>query len=151
MVKNESPYQDCKQYHPPPLKGTPVDVAFDIYCLEKFGGSGREALGELHPGHTRGRFRPWAGAPGSRGSVCGGRGASAFSHTNCARAELGVSRRSPVEALRAPDGHQAVGVGELGETPDLVVVLEAGPDRHGGKSSGSGAEKAGAAALGAIP
>lgn len=59
--------------------------------------------------------------------------------------QQGEMRRaeSPVEALRAPDGHQAVGVGELGEAPDLVVVLEAGPNRHGQKGTGTGSETEG--------
>lgn len=37
---------------------------------------------------------------------------------------------SPVEVLRAADGHQAVGVGEFGEAAHLVVLLEGGSDRH---------------------
>ena len=37
----------------------------------------------------------------------------------------------PVEVGRAPDGDQAVGVGELGKHPDLVVVLKIGTNhRH---------------------
>lgn len=36
-----------------------------------------------------------------------------------------------VEVLGAADSHQAVGVGELGEAAQLVVVLEAGTDGHG--------------------
>lgn len=38
---------------------------------------------------------------------------------------------SPVEVLGAADSHEAVGVGELGEAAQLVVVLEAGADGHG--------------------
>lgn len=35
-----------------------------------------------------------------------------------------------VEVLGAADSHEAVGVGELGEAAQLVVVLEAGADGH---------------------
>lgn len=37
---------------------------------------------------------------------------------------------SPVEVLRAADGHQAVSVGQLGEAADLVVLLKRGSDGH---------------------
>lgn len=42
---------------------------------------------------------------------------------------------SPVEVLRASDGHQAVRVGQLGEAADLVVFLKGSShshDREGG-------------------
>jgi hypothetical protein len=32
----------------------------------------------------------------------------------------------PVEVGRAPDGYQAVGAGELGKHPDLVIVFKTG-------------------------
>lgn len=50
-----------------------------------------------------------------------------------------VGAPSPVEVLGAADGHEAIGVGELGETAQLVVVLEAGADRHGRNGNASGA------------
>lgn len=37
---------------------------------------------------------------------------------------------SPVEVLRAADGHQAVSVGQLREAADLVVFLKRGSDGH---------------------
>lgn len=43
---------------------------------------------------------------------------------------LHLVKASPVEVLRAADGHQAVSVGQLREAADLVVLLERGSDGH---------------------
>lgn len=55
------------------------------------------------------------------------------SNCTCSRFRLVPSgrTRSPVEVLGAADGHEAVGVGQLGEAADLVVLLERGSDGHG--------------------
>lgn len=52
-----------------------------------------------------------------------------------------VGASSPVEVLGAANGDEAIGVSQLGETPQLVVVLEAGADRHGRNGNVSGARK----------
>lgn len=40
------------------------------------------------------------------------------------------TENSPVEVLGTSDGHEAVGVGELGEAADLVVLLEGSSHSH---------------------
>lgn len=43
-----------------------------------------------------------------------------------------TGKTSPVEVLRAADGHQAVRVGQFGEAADLVVFLKRSSDGHDG-------------------
>lgn len=47
---------------------------------------------------------------------------------------------SPVEVLRAADGHQAERVGQLGEAADLVVFLERCSHGHGAGEEGGASD-----------
>ena len=51
---------------------------------------------------------------------------------------LGTGEASPVEVLRAADAHQAVGVGQLGEAADLVVLLKRCSHGHDGEDGEGG-------------